>query len=121
MLFPVGDSFAVRKELHEVHSGHQHEDQQKQQCEHSVDLGLNGLFRVGIDFHRQGYKIQTGDEIADDEVIQTHGKGHDGAGHHAGHDLVEGHPEEGLPGGAAQVHGRVRQGDVHLLELGHDV
>ena len=89
-LVPVGP------DLDQIHGQHQHKDQTEQQGEHGVDLGLNGLFGVGVDLNGQGYEIQTADEIADDEIVQTHGEGHDGTGNNTGHDLVEGHLEEGL-------------------------
>ena len=66
-------------------------------------------------------KVQTADKVADDEVIQAHGEGHDGAGDDTGHDLMEGHLEEGLQRGAAQIHGSIRQGVVHLLEFRHHI
>ena len=91
----------VGAELKQVHGHHQHKDQQEQQGEHGIDLGLDGLLGIGIDLNRQGNKVQTRDEIADDEVVQAHGKGHDGAGDDAGHDLVKGDLEEGLSGSAA--------------------
>ena len=82
---------------------------------------MEGLFRVGIDFHGKGHKIQPADKIADDKIVQTHGERHNGAGHDAGGDLMERHLEKRLQGRAAQVHGRVPEGAVRLLEFRHDV
>ena len=108
-------------DLDQVHGDHQHQDQQEQQGEHGVDLGLNGLFRFRVDLDRQGHKVRAGDKVADYEIVQTHGKGHDGAGDHAGHDLMQRHFEESLQRRAAQVHGSILQGRIHLLQLGHDI
>ena len=91
----------VMPKLQQVHGDHQHEDQQEQQREHGVHLGLDGLFGVGVALNRQGHEVQTGDEIADDEIVQTHGEGHDGAGNDAGHNLMQRHLEEGLQRRAA--------------------
>ena len=82
--------------LQQIHGQHQHEDQAEQQGKHGIDLGMDGLFGVGIDLHRQGHEIGTGDKIADDEIVKTHGEGHDTAGQHTGQNLMNDHLEKCL-------------------------
>ena len=93
--------FPLRTDLQQIHTHHQHENQQKQQGKHCVDPGLHRLFGVGIDLNGQGEKTGAGDKIADHEIVKAHGKGHNSAGDNAGHDLMEGDLKEGLKRRAA--------------------
>ena len=118
---PLVHFLLVRTQLKQIHGQHQYEDQAEQQGKHSVYLGMDGLFGVSVDLNRQRYEIGAGNKIADDKVIQTHGKCHDAAGNDAGQDLMQGYLKEGPHRSAAQVHCRIGQRRIHLLQLGHDI
>ena len=104
-----------------IHSDHQHQDKKEQQGKHGIQLRLQRLFYIGVDFHRQRDEVTAGYEVTDHEVIQAHGKGHNGACHDAGGNLGEGDLVEGLPGSASQVHSCIRKRGIHLPQLGHNI
>ena len=83
-----------------------------------VHLRRHGFLGHVVDADGQGLEAVARGEIADDEVVQREGEGHDGPGDDARQDLRDLDLPEGPHRGAAQVHGGFRQGFVHLLELG---
>ena len=50
---------------------------------------MDGFFGVSVDLNWQRYEIGAGNKIADNEIIQAHGKGHDATGNDAGQDLMQ--------------------------------
>ena len=68
---------------------------------------------------RQGGDAGALGEVADDEVVNGHGKGDDEAVEHAGHDLGQDDLAEGQEAGSAQVLGRLINIGVQLPQLGH--
>lgn len=68
--------------------------------------------------HKDGPSVVADGEVADDKVIQGKGEGHDQPREDAGEDLRQLYLGEGPQRGAAQVHGSLWEGGVHLPQLG---
>ena len=103
--------------VNEVRHNEQREDNKEDDRRKSVHLRRDGLFRHVIDADRQCLEAVAGGEIADDEVVQREGEGHDEAGHDAGHDLGYLGLHKRAQRRTAEIHRCFGQRAVHLLEL----
>ena len=107
--------------LQEIHNDHQNQNHCEHERKECIDLRLDRLFGVVVDLDGKGDEARARDEIRNDEVVEAHGKGHQGAGDNAGHDLVDDDLCERLKRRAAEIQRGLDQILVHLLELRHDV
>ena len=73
--------------VHEVRDEQQEQDDEEDDGRQGVHLGRDGLLGHVIDADGQGLKAVAGGEVADDEVVQGEGEGHDHARQHAGQDF----------------------------------
>ena len=114
LMFPPFQMFDM-EEIGEKDEKNFHENHQ---CRKGIDFRGNTPFDHGVNVEGKSGGIRTGDEKADDKIVDGKRKGNQCAGNDTGHDEGERHIAETLPGLCIQIARRFFVFRFHTFQAG---